>query len=233
VYKRILTVSDPHFPYNHPDIFEFLEEIKKVYRPDLIVFMGDETDGHSFSFHDHDPDLMAPRDELQTAITRLKWLYKIFPKAFVLESNHGSLVYRKQKVSGLPRFVFKSYNQMLEAPKGWVWVPDLTVKMSNGNKVYFCHGKTSDVTKLSQSMGMCAVQGHYHEKFKIEYWGNPEGLYWGMQTGCLIENESLAFAYNKVNLKRPVIGTGIILNGHPKLLPMVLNKNGRWIGKLL
>lgn len=233
MYKRILTVSDPHLPYNHPDLFEFLEEIKKVYRPDLIVFMGDETDGHSFSFHDHDPDLMAPRDELQTAINRLKWLYKIFPKAYVLESNHGSLVYRKQKVSGLPRFVFKSYNQMLEAPKGWVWVPDLTVKMSNGNKVYFCHGKTSDVTKLSQSMGMCAVQGHYHEKFKIEYWGNPEGLYWGMQTGCLIENESLAFAYNKVNLKRPVIGTGIIINGHPKLLPMVLNKNGRWIGKLL
>lgn len=195
--------------------------------------MGDETDGHSLSFHDHDPDLMAPKDELQTAITRLKWLYKIFPKAWVLESNHGSLIYRKQKVAGLPRFVFKSYNQVLQAPKGWRWVPDLTLKMSDGKSVYFCHGKTADVTKLSQSMGMSAVQGHYHEKFKIEYWANSTGLYWSMQSGCLIEDSSLAFAYNKVNLKRPLIGTGVIIDGQPKLIPMVLNKRGRWIGKLI
>jgi hypothetical protein len=36
----------------------------------------------------------------------------------------------------------------------------------------------------------------------------------------------------KNNLKRPVIGTGIIVNGIPKLIPMILNKKGLWIGKI-
>jgi len=32
----------------------------------------------------------------------------------------------------------------------------------------------------------------------------------------------------KTQKSRPIIGCGVILNGLPKLLPMVLNKGGRW-----
>jgi hypothetical protein len=49
-----------------------------------------------------------------------------------------------------------------------------------------------------------------------------------MQIGCLINDKALGFAYNKINLKRPLIGMGIIIDGIPKLLPMILNKKGRW-----
>lgn len=237
MYDVILTISDIHFPYEHPDLIKFLSAIKKKYvlkaKKPLIVVGGDEGDGHSWSFHDHDPDLVSPSDELQTVINRMKWLYKLFPKAIVLESNHGSLFYRRLKSHGLPRHIIKPYNQLLEAPKTWHWVKDLQIRMSNDRLVYFTHGKVTDVTKLSQSMGMSAVQFHFHEKFKIEYWANPLDLFWGMQCGCLIDDEALAFAYNKSNLKRPLVGTGIIINGHPRLLPMILNKNGRWTGELL
>jgi hypothetical protein len=99
-------------------------------------------------------------------------------------------------------------------------------------KVYICHGKSADILKLSQSMGMSAIQGHYHEKFEVRFWGNKLGLFFGMIVGCLIENSSYAFSYNKLNLKRPVIGCGIIINGIPMLIPMVLNSKGRWIGVL-
>jgi hypothetical protein len=54
-----------------------------------------------------------------------------------------------------------------------------------------------------------------------------------MRVGCMIDDESLAFEYNKTTLQRPVIGCGIIINGQPSLIPMVLNKKGRWIGRLL
>ena len=134
---------------------------------------------------------------------------------------------------GLPRHVFKSYREILGAPKGWHWHDDMIVKMSNGEYVYFCHGKSADVLKLSQSMGMSCVQGHFHEKYEVRYWGNKLGLFWGMTIGCLIENKSLAFAYNKVNLKRPVIGCAVILNGIPHLTPMILDRKGRWIGKIV
>lgn len=230
--KSILVISDQHFPYNHPDIIPFLRALKKKYRPDLVINLGDELDYHAISFHDSDPDLLGPSDELQTAINRISPLYKLFPKMTILESNHGSLVYRKGKAHGLPRHVLKSYREVLGAPEGWKWVPDLTVQMSNGQWLYCCHGRSAQGLKLSQSMGMSTIQGHFHEKFELQYWGNSLGLYFSIIAGCLIENDSLAFAYNKLNLKRPVIGMCGVFEGIPKLLPMILNKNGRWTGKV-
>ncbi len=53
-----------------------------------------------------------------------------------------------------------------------------------------------------------------------------------MTVGCLVDSHSLAMAYNKNNLKRPVIGCGVIIDSIPQLIPMVLNKAGRWIGRL-
>lgn len=231
-FRSIVCISDQHFPYNHPDVIAFLRAIEKKYRPDKIVNIGDETDGHAISFHEHSPDLMSPSDELQTAINRMKPLYELWPEMDLVESNHGSLVYRRGSHAGLPRYVLKPYGDVLEAPKTWTWHKDLTLQASDGSHIYFCHGRASDGMKLSQSMGMSTVQGHFHEKFEIRYWGNSIGLYWSMIIGCLIDNDSLAFAYNKLNLKRPIIGTGVILNGQPKLVPMIMKPGGRWIGEL-
>lgn len=229
----VLIISDTHFPYNHPDVIAFLRAIKDKYKPDRVVHIGDEIDWHSISFHNHDPDLMSPGDELKTAINRLKPIYEMFPKVDLLESNHGSLVYRKQKVAGLPRSVFKKYREVLEAPEGWHWHFDLTLTLSNKSKVYFHHGKSSNGLRLSQAMGMSVVQGHFHESMSVQYWANPLGIFWSMQVGCLIDRKTLAFEYANNNLKRPLIGCGVILDGHPRLMPMVLDKRGRWIKDLL
>jgi hypothetical protein len=70
--------------------------------------------------------------------------------------------------------------------------------------------------------GMNHICGHYHESFALKYWSTPRDLLWGMNGGCLIDNKSLAFAYNRVNPKRPVIGTGLIINGVPLLEAMSL-----------
>jgi hypothetical protein len=212
-----------HLPYHHSDLFAFLKAIKTKYSPDRIVCIGDEVDYHAISFHHHDPDLFSPADELKSAIQYLK---------YVIDSNHGSLVYRKAKAVGLPRNVFKSYNAILEAPKKWKWHNDLTLTMSDGNKVYFHHGKSSAVGKLSKNMSMSAVQGHFHSRFEIFYWANPNGLFFDMRVGCLINDRSMAFHYNKTTMDRPIIGCGIILDGHPKLLPMVMDKKGRWNQKV-
>lgn len=230
--KAVLVISDTHFPYNHPDVIAFLSCLKAKYKFDRIVHIGDEIDWHAISFHDHDPDLMSPGDELKTAVARMQPLYRLFPKVDILESNHGSLVYRKARAFGIPRHVLKSYRSILEAPKGWSWHMELTIELSNGAKCYFHHGKSAQGLKLSQAMGMSVVQGHYHEKYSIEYWGNPLGLYWSMQVGCLVDKDTLAFEYCKNNMKRPLIGCGGIIDGLPRLFPMILNRQGRWIKKL-
>jgi len=54
-----------------------------------------------------------------------------------------------------------------------------------------------------------------------------------MNVGCLIDQKSMAFSYAKNFRTRFIIGCGIILNGITRLLPMVLNNKGRWIGKIV
>lgn len=231
--SSILFISDAHFPYAHPDIIEFLKAVKSKYKPDRVICSGDELDHHSISFHEHNPNLLSPSDELNTAIAKIKPLYTLFPKMDLLESNHGSLVYRKAVAAGLPAKVFKSYRDILGAPRGWTWHNDLNIEASGGMPIHFCHGKSSNVLALSQKLGMSVAQGHHHSLFEIRYWGNPYGLYWGLTAGCLIDDKSLAYAYNKVQATRPVIGLSVILNGHPQLVPMLLKRGGRWSGVLV
>lgn len=228
--SRILLISDLHIPYHHQDAIAFLTHLKDKYHPTRVICLGDEVDGHALSFHDSDPDLPSAGDEIRQALPVIAELFKIFPKMDILESNHGSLVWRKAKVFGIPKHYIKSYNEVLGVDSGWKWSFDLTVDLPNGQKCYMHHGKTSNIIQLSQQMGMNATQGHYHETFKIDYWGNSTGLYWGMQCGCLIDDDKLAFNYNNVNIKRPIIGTGLIIDSMPVLEPMRLNKDGRWVG---
>jgi hypothetical protein len=106
------------------------------------------------------------------------------------------------------------------------------IRLPDGTDCYFHHSKGVNAKKNSQAMGMSFVQGHHHESFEIQYWGNPNALLFGMTCGCLVDGKSLALAYNKNNLKRPVIGCSVIIDSKPILIPMVLNKKGRWIGRL-
>lgn len=229
--SRVLILSDIHFPYQHKDLFKFLQHLKDKYNPTRVICMGDETDGHALSFHDSDPDLPSAGDELRRALPFVQELYKMFPEMDILDSNHGSLVYRKAKHHGVPKHYIKSYNDVLGVGDGWKWSYDLTIDLPNGTKCYFHHGKSPDVVKLSQVMGMSAVQGHYHSVFKVDYWANPNGLYFGMQTGCLVDRDAYAFAYENCNLKKPIIGTGLIRDSHPILEPLIMDGAGNWIGK--
>jgi predicted phosphodiesterase len=230
--ERVLVISDMHIPYQHPDALDFLKAIKKKYKPDRIINIGDELDNHAMSYHESDPDAPSAGDELRRARPIVKQLEEMFPNMDLIESNHGSLYYRKAKTHGIPKEVLLPYNDLLQVGPGWRWHFDLTITLSNGELCYFHHGKVSDVLVLTQRMGMSAVQGHYHNSFRTAFWGNPRGLYWGMQVGCLIDDSSFAFQYNKTTTDRPVIGCGIILKGVPHLLPLVMDKNGRWDGEV-
>ncbi len=231
-FKCILIVPDQHFPFNHIDIFLFLKEVKRVFRPDKVVNLGDEIDAHSMSMHEHNPNLPSPHDEMEMAITRLRHLYKIFPEMDVMESNHGSLVYRRAAKNGLPKRVIKPYREMLEAPKGWHWHQDLELTASDGEKILICHGLAADALKNSKNKSRRFVQGHHHSRFEIQYWANSEKLFWGVTSGCLVDYKALAFDYGKLMLNKPILGVTVIKHGYPILIPMIINSKGRWIGRL-
>jgi hypothetical protein len=230
--KRILVISDLHIPYHREDAFDFLKEIKKQYKPDTIINIGDELDMHALSFHESNPDLPSAGHELSLAKEYIKELENIFPEMTLLDSNHSSLIYRRGIKHGIPRGFLKDYNDFLNVKK-WKWVEDLVLTLPNGQRCLFTHGKAADVIKVSQIHSMNCVQGHFHSKFRIDFWANPDQLLWGMQVGCLIRQKSMAFHYARNFKTKFVMGCGMIIDSIPKLMPMVLNKKGEWIGKLV
>lgn len=230
--RRIMCISDQHFPFEHPDTFAFLAAIKRKYKPTLVINGGDEIDQHSLSFHDSDSDLPSAGDELRLAIVKLKRLEKMFPKMLLLDSNHGSMTIRKMKHHGIPMKYLASPHDIYGVSKQWQWVNDLTLTLPNGQPVYFCHGMSKQGIKLAAQRGTNVCQFHFHTDFRIDYIGNPNSLLWSLQCGCLIDRKSLAFAYDKLNLNRPIIGTAVIIDSKPILIPMTLNRAGRWIKKL-
>jgi predicted MPP superfamily phosphohydrolase len=232
---NILTISDLHIPYHHEDSFAFLEALKDRFEPEIVVNLGDFVDNHNISFHDSDPDLLSAGDELQSARQHCQELENIFPKMKVIGSNHGDLPARKFLAHGLPKNMLKTQNDIYGVGAGWEFVDDFTIDTHSKYlpDMYFTHGIRVDALAVARQRGQRVVQGHYHESFRVQYAGNPNTLLWGVNAGCLIDPKSLAYSYNKLNLNRPILGTCVISKGLPILVPMILNKNGRWIGALV
>ena len=62
--KRVLIISDCHFPFAHKDWYSFLSKLKSKYKPTTVIHIGDEADMHSINVsHVIDPDLPSPKDE--------------------------------------------------------------------------------------------------------------------------------------------------------------------------
>jgi len=227
--QRILLISDLHVPYHHKDTLAFLQYLKVKYKPTRVICLGDLEDKHALSYHDSDPDLPSAGDELSKALPVIAKLHDMFPVMSILDSNHGSLVYRKAKTHGIPKSYIKPYNQLLGVGDGWTWHNDLVINLPDGNSCYLHHGKSARGLILTQQMGMSSVQGHYHNSFSVEYHGTPIALNWAMQVGCLIDHKSYAFSYANVNIKRQIIGTGLIIDSQPLLVPLLMDGNGNWI----
>lgn len=213
-------------------MLRFLGAIKKKYKPTFVINGGDEVDAHALSFHDSDSDLPSAGDELVKATKVLKQLEKMFPDMVLLDSNHGSMALRKMKHHGIPMKFLATPNQIYGVSNRWKWVNDLTIKLPNGQDVYFCHGMTKNGIKLAAQRGTNVVQFHFHTEFRIDYIGNPNSLLFSINSGCLIDRKSLAFHYDKLNLNRPIIGTSMIIDSKPLLIPMILDSRGRWVGSL-
>ena len=228
MHKRILVISDTHFPYHHQDTFTFLIKLKKVYKPDTIIHIGDEMDWHSVNVsHVINPDLPSPADELLIGRSLCGQLEKIFPKMVLLESNHGSMILRRAMAKGMSKFFIKDYNEILDVNSGWKWKEKHIIETDKG-RVLFAHQFSADVSKAVQQSAMSCVQGHYHTVSTIKYVANNFHLNWGMSVGCLIDKKSLAMAYMKVNLAKPVLSCGVITEGIPNIVPMVLKNDGSW-----
>ena len=229
--NSVLVIGDIHAPYQHPDMIPFLEHVKRTFSPDCVIQIGDETDGHALSFHESDPNLDSAGAELDRARRVLDSLHSLFPRMLICHSNHGSLIYRRARNSGIPVQMIRSYREILfpdmKAP-GWSWAYSWRVPTPVGD-VMFKHQPAGDVLGDAAHEGYSLVVGHLHGKASIEWGASSQRLYFGAHTGCLIDKDSLAFAYGRDFKLKPIISVLLILNGIPAIYPMNLDDDGRWV----
>lgn len=231
--ESILFIPDLHAPYQHRDTLRFLMAVKQAFKPDLSVCSGDELDYHSLSFHDSDPNLDSAGAELEKGKIFLQSLHDVFPQLLLCHSNHGSMVFRRAKAHGIPVQMIKKYRDVIFPQHGapeWSWAYGWCIDTPLG-PVMFKHQATNVLTEAAHNACNLVV-GHNHGNFEISYSASSAHLYYGVVGGCLIDKDSLAFAYGKHTVRKPIIGCTVILRGRPVLIPMVLNTEGRWVGSL-
>ena len=229
--KSVLIIGDTHLPYHHSDYLDFIKAVSKKFNCKIHIHIGDEIDGHAWSFHDSDQELFSAGHELELAIEQLEPWVKAFPDLKLLESNHGSLLSRRLKHHGIPIRSLKPLSELYNAKK-WQWFDDILLKTKLGD-VYLCHGKASPYGKLCKEMSRSCVQGHFHNKLEITWHDSIETSRFNMFVGCGINWKSRAFDYGKNNAPKPILGCGVIdQNGLPLVVKMICDSKCRWIVKI-
>lgn len=229
--SRILVISDLQAPYNHPDVIPFLKEVKKKYKPTRVINIGDLADFHGLNFHGVNPNLPSAADELILLRAFVKNLSQVFPVMEVVDSNHDALPIRKAHSVGLPSGMLKDIGSIMGAPDTWKYKPELFVKLPNGIYCMFKHNLSSKLLNDCYKRGHSFVCGHLHTKALVEWWWSEHlGFNFAMQVGCLIDDKSPAFGYNKLQALRPILMTGFLNQGVPFNIPFYTNKKNQWTG---
>lgn len=227
----VLAISDTQFPFAHVDHLEFLKAVKRKYAPTQVVHIGDELDFHAISDYDHDPDGKSAGDEFKLAMKDMVRLYEVFPVVKACISNHTARPYRKAFKYGIPRTFMKEYKELLSAPAGWEWAQKWEIDGVRYEHGEGTAGKYAHI-KAAQDNMQSTVMGHLHSNAGIGYIANPRFLIFGMALGCLMDKDAYAAAY-AIHLKaKPILGVGIINKGIPLYIPMMLERGGRWTGRL-
>lgn len=227
----VMVIPDTQNPFQHPDTYEFLGAVKRAYKPDAFVHIGDEVDFHGLGQWDIDPNGYSAGHELQAALESLQPMYKMFPEMMVCTSNHTARPFRKAFKHGIPQAFLRDYKEFLEAPRGWTWADYWEI----GN-VRFEHGEgfsgKEGALKAARANMQSTVIGHLHSHAGILWDANAKHLIFGFNVGCLIDRHAYAFAYGKKHPHKPILGCGIIRDDIPQFIPMLLKPNGRWAGRL-
>lgn len=226
--ESYLVLPDLQLPFEHSKALEFAKEVKKHYKikDDHCLCVGDETDGYYGSLYKKDPNAdLSALTEIMITNEKLKEWYGAFPKMKVAISNHGQRWFKKALEAEIPEILLRKYEEIIEAPEGWVWQKRFHIKASK-KEFILEHGDNwggpTPAAKAALHYNMSICMGHHHVKSQIIHHDTGMNRYWSFVTGCLIDFDKYAFNYARAHANKPCIGIGVILDGGrvPLWLPL-------------
>lgn len=220
--RNVLVIADTHFPFVKEGYLAHCRKIQKEYNCSKVIHIGDEVDLCASSDFPKDPDGKSAGDEYWDALEMMKIWYSSFPEVSVCIGNHSSRIFRLAKKTGITKYAIKTYEQLWDAPKGWKWAESWEI-----DDVHYTHGTglsgPSAGIKLAKQYRQNVVVGHVHSEAGIQYSASKKDLIWALMVGGAINDSSYAAAYAKDQIKKSIIGCGVVVQGKlPLFIPMLL-----------
>ena len=156
--------------------------------------------------------MLNAESEAEKAQREMEGWYKTFPNVKVCVGNHSALPFRQATTAGLPKRFLKSYEEIWRAPKGWKWQMQWEI-----DGVLYEHGTGSSGPNGARNRAIAnrqsTVIGHSHSFGGVSYMASRNDMIFGLNVGCGISVNEIAFAYSKPFPKKPTIGCGLVLDG--------------------
>ena len=230
--ETVVIIPDMQIPFEHRDALDFIKGVCDDYQPTKIVCIGDEVDQMALSRFDPDPEGDGAGPELRKAIRHLRKWYAEFPEVQVCVSNHTGRVQKKAFAAGIPEAYLRPVNEWMEAPEGWQWSDVVEIE-----GVRYEHGDAQGGMYAARNLAIrnrqSTVIGHHHSHGGVFYVANDKEMIFGMNTGCLIDHDAIAFKYARMAAFKPTMGCGLVQEGVPYFLPFIPNKSGKRWSKLV
>lgn len=214
--SRVLVIGDLHLPAVHPQYLSFIRKVRRKYKTNETVFIGDIIDHNAISFHKKHPEAQAAIEEYKQTQEAMKIWHKAFPNAKVCIGNHDERVHRLASDSGIPSMYLKEYNEVYGTPN-WDWE---YTHMIDG--VLYTHGtglsSQYPAFNLAKSRACSAVSGHTHSIANVNWFeGQDNFRIFGMNVGCGVDVNHLAMNYAKNHVKKVICSAGVVIDGVPYL----------------
>jgi hypothetical protein len=215
--ENYLVISDLQIPFEHPDALKFCRQVQRFFRipPANVYNVGDETDQYFGSMHQKSPNARhTPNSELKDSLNRLKRWYTAFPEMKLALSNHGTRWARKASEAEIPSQMMRKYEEVIGSPPGWEWKYQWVIRTKRPFRIIHGMGYSGQNGHRMAALdgGISTVIGHLHSHAGIAFIKSSHQNIWGMNSGCLIDNEAYAFEYGRDNRFKPCLGVSVVLD---------------------
>lgn len=234
--ENVLIFSCTQAPFHHPDAAAFLAMVKAAYNPDLTVCAGDELDLQCLKKAFMGADSPGPLAELEQGKRFIATLARVFPRLILLTSNHvKSRIKFAQAQGNIPSPMLRDWREVIDAPIDWVWRDYLIMRnwlIEHGHDISRgSRGTLTEQTTLRFGRPLSIVRGHIHSEhgdFIKPIWVTREQQIRLVYASCLMDPSKVSYTRSPT-----VLGCVVLVRGVPHPVPLIVDRQGRWVGRLV
>ena len=217
--NRILVIGDTHIPCVRKGYFEFCKYLKRHFRCNLTIHIGDVVDEHAVSpTHLALPDAAGVKEEMKESREQTRTWHGAFRNALVCVGNHDERPYRAAAIMHIGAERMRRFNEVWNTPT-WTWEYDYVI-----DGIYFTHrtnnGGQSPAFNAMRQRAMPVVLGHHHSCSGVKTMVNPERRLFGVDVGAGCDDRAIAFRYFRPAQARSVMSAAVIIDGQPQVYVM-------------